>query len=84
MNYYKSASNEYPQLVDITSSPTTVYLRKNVQEVKVEDVETGNTHTEYRYDEAVISKDEYIDMLHAQISDVEEVIADMLYGGDEE
>ncbi len=83
MNYYRVTSNDYPQLVDITSSPTTVYLRKNVASQEVTDVETGSTHTEYRYDEAAISKDEYITLLHEQIADVEEVLADMLYGGDE-
>ena len=83
MNYYKVTSNDYPQLVDITSSPTTVYLRKNVTSEEVENPETKETHTEYRYDEVAISKDEYITLLHEQIADVEEVLADMLYGGDE-
>lgn len=84
MNYYKSISNERPQAVDNLSSPTTVYLRKNIQEVEVEDVETGNTRTEYHYDETAISKDEYIDILRAQIEDNEAVLAEILFGGDEE
>ena len=83
MKYYRVTSNDYPQLVDITSSPTTVYLRKNVISEEVENPETKETHTEYHYDEAAISKDEYITLLHEQIADVEEVLADMLYGGDE-
>ena len=83
MNYYRVTSNDYPQLVDITSSPTTVYLRKNVTSEEVENPETKETHTEYNYDEAAISKDEYITLLHEQIADVEEVLADMLYGGEE-
>lgn len=83
MNYYRVTSNDYPQLVDITSSPTTVYLRKNVTSEEVENPETNETHTEYHYDEAAISKDEYITLLHEQIADVEEVLADMLYGGEE-
>ncbi len=84
MNYYKSISNDRPQAVDNTSSPTTVYLRKDIQAVEVEDVETGNTRTEYHYDEAAISKDEYIDILRAQIEDNETVLAEILFGGDEE
>ena len=84
MNYHKAISNDYPKTVDITSSPTTVYLRKNITTVEVEDEMTGNIHTEYHYDEAAISKDEYIDMLHGQISEVEDVLADILFGGDEE
>lgn len=83
MTYYKVTSNDYPQLVDITSSPTTVYLRKNITSEEVENPETKETHTEYHYDEATISKDEYITLLHEQIADVEEVLADMLYGGEE-
>lgn len=83
MTYYKVTSNDYPQLVDITSSPTTVYLRKNITSEEVENSETKETHTEYHYDEAAISKDEYITLLREQIADVEEVLADMLYGGDE-
>lgn len=84
MTYYKATSNDYPQLVDITSSPTTVYLRKNITSEEVENPETHEKHTEYCYDEAAISKDEYISLLHEQIADVEEVLADMLYGGDEQ
>lgn len=84
MNYYKSISNDRPQAVDNTSSPTTVYLRKNIQAVEVEDFETGNWRTEYHYDEAAISKDEYIDILRAQIEDNEAVLAEILFGGDDE
>ena len=83
MTYYRVTSNDYPQLVDIISSSTTVYLRKNITSEGVENPETKETHTEYHYDEAAISKDEYITLLHEQISDVEEVLADMLYGGEE-
>ena len=83
MTYYKVTSNDYPQLVDITSSPTTVYLRKNVQEVEVENPDTKETHTEYHYDEASLTKDEYIALLQAQIADVEETVAEILFGGDE-
>lgn len=84
MTYYKVTSNDNPQLVDITSSPTTVYLRKNIQAVEVEDIETGNTRTEYHYDEAAVTKGEYIDILRAQIEDNEAVLAEILFGGDEE
>lgn len=84
MNYYKSISNDRPQAVDNLSSPTTVYFRKNIQAVEVEDIETGNTRIGYHYDEAAISKDEYIDILRAQIADNEAVLAEILFGGDEE
>lgn len=83
MNYYKSISNERPQAVDNTSSPTTVYLRKNIEAIEIEDVETGNKRTEYHYEEAAVSKDEYIDMLRSQIEDAESILANILFGGEE-
>lgn len=78
MNYYKATSNDYPQLVDITSSPTTVYLRKNIKAVDVEDEMTGNTRTEYRYEEAAITKDEYINMLHEQQEVTDEALQELI------
>ena len=78
MTYYKVTSNDYPQLVDITSSPTTVYLRKNIKVVDVEDEMTGNTKTEYHYDEAAISKDEYINMLHEQQEVTDEALQELI------
>ena len=78
MNYYKATSNDYPQLVDITSSPTTVYLRKNIKAVDVEDEMTGNTRTEYHYDEAAITKDEYINMLHEQQEVTDEALQELI------
>jgi len=83
MNYYRAISNDRPQAVDNLSSLTTVYLRKNIQAVEVEDIETGNIRTEYHYEEAAISKDEYIDILRAQIEDNETVLTEILFGGDE-
>lgn len=78
MTYYKVTSNDYPQLVDITSSPTTVYLRKNIKAVDVEDEMTGNTRTEYHYDEAAITKDEYINMLHEQQEVTDEALQELI------
>ena len=78
MTYYKVTSNDYPQLVDITSSPTTVYLRKNIKAVDVEDEMIGNTRTEYHYDEAAITKDEYINMLHEQQEVTDEALQELI------
>lgn len=78
MTYYKATSNDYPQLVDITSSPTTVYLRKNIKAVEVEDEMTGSNRTEYRYDEAAVTKDEYITMLHEQQEVTDEALQELI------
>lgn len=78
MTYYKATSNDYPQLVDITSSPTTVYLRKNIKVVEVEDEMTGSNRTEYHYDEAAVTKDEYITMLHEQQEITDEALQELI------
>lgn len=78
MTYYKVTSNDYPQLVDITSSPTTVYLRKNIKAVEVEDEMTGSNRTEYHYDEAAVTKDEYITMLHEQQEVTDEALQELI------
>lgn len=80
MNYHKSSANYFPELVDITSSPTTVYLRKNVREVEVTDEVTSEKRIAYEYDEAIITKDEYINMLRNQTEELESVVAEILYG----
>lgn len=80
MNYHKSSADYFPELVDITSSPTTVYLRKNVREVEVTDEATSEKRIAYEYDEAIITKDEYINMLKNQAEELENVIAELLYG----
>lgn len=78
MTYYKATSNDYPQLVDITSSPTTVYLRKNIKAVEVEDEMTGSNRTEYHYDEAAVTKDEYITILHEQQEVTDEALQELI------
>ena len=80
MNYYKSSADYFPELIDITSSPATVYLRKNVREVEDIDEVTNEKRITYEYDEAIIAKDEYINMLRNQTEELESVVAEMLYG----
>lgn len=59
LEYKKSESTIYPQLIDTTSSKTTVYLRKNVEEKQREDEITDETYTYYEYLEAKVSKADY-------------------------
>lgn len=63
LNYYKSESDAMPIEIDTVSSPTTVYLRKNIRAEERKDLETGETRTVYVYDEAKISRHEYADYL---------------------
>lgn len=58
LNYRKSQSSVYPELIDTTSSKRYVYLRENVVETQSEDMD-GKTCTYYEYDEAKLTKEEY-------------------------
>ena len=50
--------SEMPLEVDTTSSPTTVYLRRNIEEVTETD-EQGVAVTHWHYEEAELTTDEY-------------------------
>lgn len=53
--------NNKPALVDTTSSPTTVYLRRNIEEVEVTD-DMGDepvTRKQWKYEERTCTHDEY-------------------------
>ena len=58
LNYRKSQSSVYPELIDTTSSKKYVYLRENVVEVQSDNTD-GETYTYYEYDEAKLTKEEY-------------------------
>lgn len=58
LNYIKSQSSIYPELIDTTSSKKYVYLRQNVVEKQSEGMD-GETYTYYKYDEAKLTKEEY-------------------------
>lgn len=70
LNYIKSQSSVKPELVDTTSSKSTVYIRQNIVE-KEKTVENTNsdesdatsTAVFYEYDEAKLSKEEYQEYL---------------------
>lgn len=55
----ESSSITRPAEVDNTSSPTTVYIRKNIKEEIAIDEETNESYTVWNYDEAKIAKSEY-------------------------
>lgn len=58
LNYVKSSSAVEPVALDTTSSETTVFIRKNIKLVTVEDPE-GNESQVWQYDEAQLTKAEY-------------------------
>ena len=80
MNYVKSESTIKPELIDTTSSKTTVYIRKNIIEKERIDKETGDSTTYYEYDEAKMTKEEYKEYLkELEIIDIQKQRADIDY-----
>ena len=70
ITYTKSQSSIKPDLVDITSSKTTVYIRQNIVEkekavenTNSEDNDATSTTVFYEYDEAKLTKEEYQEYL---------------------
>lgn len=61
--YVKSQSSVKPDLVDTTSSKSTVYLRKNIVEVEKTNENDDTCDTFYEYDEAKLTKEEYQEYL---------------------
>lgn len=74
---YKTVeADSIPEPVDCTSSPTTVYLNRNVHEVEKQDEE--GTHTVFRYEQAQITKDEYIAVLREQQEITDEALQELI------
>ena len=80
LNYIKSHSSIKPELVDTTSSKTTVYLRNNIIETETVDENTDTSTTFYEYDEAKLTKEEYQEYLkELEIIDIQQQRADIDY-----
>ena len=58
LNFYEAESMTEPDEVDTISSPTTVYIRKNIRQETVQDVD-GSEFTVWKYDEAKVSRQEF-------------------------
>ena len=80
VNYVKSQSSVKPDLVDTTSSKTTVYVRQNIVENQRTDEMSGETSTFYEYQEAKLTKEEYQEYLkELEIIDIQKQRADIDY-----
>ena len=80
LNYIKSQSSVKPDLVDTTSSKTTVYIRQNVVENKKTDEMSGKETVFYEYEEAKLTKQEYQEYLkELEIIDIQKQRADIDY-----
>ena len=75
LNYIKSQSSVKPDLVDTTSSKTTVYVRQNIVENKKIDEMSGEETVFYEYEEAKLTKEEYAEYLkELELTDTLETI----------
>ena len=80
LNYVKSQSSVKPELVDTTSSKTTVYVRQNIVENKKRDEMSGEETVFYEYEEAKLTKQEYQEYLkELEIIDIQKQRADIDY-----
>ena len=80
LNYVKSQSSVKPELVDTTSSKTTVYIRQNIVENKKTDEMSGKETVFYEYEEAKLTKAEYQEYLkELEIIDIQKQRADIDY-----
>ena len=80
LNYIKSQSSVKPDLVDTTSSKTTVYIRQNIVENKKTDEMSGKETVFYEYEEAKLTKAEYQEYLkELEIIDIQQQRADIDY-----
>ena len=80
LNFIKSQSSVKPDLVDTTSSKTTVYIRPNIVENQRTDEMSGETSTFYEYQEAKLTKEEYQEYLkELEIIDIQKQRADIDY-----
>ena len=80
LNFVKSQSSVKPDLVDTTSSKTTVYIRQNIVENIKTDEMSGKETVFYEYEEAKLTKAEYQEYLkELEIIDIQKQRADIDY-----
>lgn len=80
LNFVKSQSSVKPDLVDTTSSKTTVYIRQNIVENIKTDEMSGEETIFYEYEEAKLTKAEYQEYLkELEIIDIQKQRADIDY-----
>ena len=80
LNYVKSQSSVKPELIDTTSSKTSVYIRQNIVEIEKTHESDNTSTTFYEYEEAKLTKKEYQESLkELEIIDIQKQRADIDY-----
>lgn len=81
LNWKYAESTVRPLSVDTTSSPTTVYLNRNIVENERE--YEGETTMWYKFETAALTREEYAEYKADQrMSDIEDVLAEIIGGGE--
>jgi hypothetical protein len=57
LDFYESESMAEPDEVDAVSSPTTVYIRRNIRQETLTDID--GSETVWKFDEAKVSRQEF-------------------------
>ena len=86
MGWKYAESAVRPNVLDTTSSKTYNFVRRNIEEKEVEDMD-GQTMTIYTYEELAVLKEDWemftqITANDARITDVEDVITEIIGGGE--
>ena len=72
LEFYKSSSSVKPELIDATSSKKVVYIRQNIVETQIDDT------TFYEYEEAKLTKSEYVEYLkELEATDTLEIVENL-------
>lgn len=80
MKWIKSESTERPEIVDTTSSKTSVYLRRNIKATISTDEMSGEETTVYEYEESKLTKKQYEEYLQvAEAVNMRQTKADVDY-----
>lgn len=81
LNWKHSESTVRPADIDTTSSPTTVYLNRNIHEVqKTTDEETVAM---WEFETAKLTVEEYAEYkADIRLADIEDVLAELIGGGE--
>lgn len=80
MKWIKSESTIMPEILDTTSSKTTVYLRRNIKENNRINEITDEATVYYEYEEAALTKKAYAEYLHiVEAVNMRQIRADVDY-----
>lgn len=77
----QGSQNEKPLAIDTVSSSTNVYLRKNIERITKHEEPNGVDVDLWEYDEACITRDDYVDYLTNQLIKTQEAVDFLLMNG---